>query len=127
MVGRVIDRPLSRQAARRRRAGELILDGARADRAAGGSATSRFELREGEILGLAGLIGAGRSEIVKGICGLEGAVPATSIADGAGVAASATTCRQHRARASSTCREDRKGDGVFLDMSIAANISALDV
>ena len=30
-----------------------------------------FVLRKGEILGIAGLIGAGRSEIVKGICGLE--------------------------------------------------------
>ena len=30
-----------------------------------------FALRKGEILGIAGLIGAGRSEIVKGICGLH--------------------------------------------------------
>ena len=30
-----------------------------------------FALRKGEILGFAGLIGAGRSEIVKAICGLH--------------------------------------------------------
>src|SRR5690606_19529764 len=30
-----------------------------------------FQLTRGEILGVAGLIGAGRSEIVKGVCGLH--------------------------------------------------------
>ena len=30
-----------------------------------------FSVERGEILGIAGLIGAGRSEIVKGICGLH--------------------------------------------------------
>jgi ribose transport system ATP-binding protein len=36
-----------------------------------GGARIRFALREGEILGMAGMVGAGRSELVKGIFGAE--------------------------------------------------------
>jgi ribose transport system ATP-binding protein len=84
-----------------------------------------FELRKGEILGIGGLIGSGRTEIAEGICGLrqtiEGevrllgnALHAPSYADSvrAGVV---------------YLSEDRKGSGVFLDLSIAQNIAALDL
>jgi ribose transport system ATP-binding protein len=84
-----------------------------------------FELRRGEILGLAGLIGAGRSEIVKGICRLEGEVSGEVLLNGA-------TLRLRDYRDSIDhgivyLSEDRKGDGIFLDMPIAANVSALAV
>jgi ribose transport system ATP-binding protein len=84
-----------------------------------------FRVRRGEILGMAGLVGAGRSEIVKAACGLyprsAGAVsllgedfPVGSYHDAVdkGVV---------------YLSENRKREGVFLDLSIAANISALDV
>ncbi|KAA6476789.1 sugar ABC transporter ATP-binding protein [Agrobacterium sp. SHOUNA12C] len=84
-----------------------------------------FELRKGEILGIGGLIGSGRTEIAEGICGLrrttEGdirlgdeALQVRSYADAvrAGVV---------------YLSEDRKGSGVFLDLSIAQNIAALDL
>src|SRR5271165_6780826 len=74
---------------------------------------------------MAGLVGAGRSEIVKAACGLyprsAGAVsllgedfPVGSYHDAVdkGVV---------------YLSENRKREGVFLDLSIAANISALDV
>ena len=85
-----------------------------------------FALRRGEILGIAGLIGAGRSEIVKGICGLQrghqrrGHPRRQAVLRSAATATASTT-------ASSTSSEDRKGDGVFLDLSIAANVSAIDL
>ncbi len=82
-----------------------------------------FDLRRGEILGIAGLIGSGRSEIVKGICGLE---PAP---EGEIVLAGKTLRRDEYRDAIGDgmvyLSEDRKGDGVFLEMSIASNISAL--
>ncbi|MGA0617101.1 sugar ABC transporter ATP-binding protein [Paracoccus sp. KR1-242] len=84
-----------------------------------------FRLRKGEILGIGGLIGAGRSEIVRGICRLEGEVQGEIALDGRPLA-----LRDYRdsIRAGLVyLSEDRKGDGVFLDMSIAANVSALDI
>jgi ribose transport system ATP-binding protein len=82
-----------------------------------------FELRRGEILGFAGLIGAGRSEIAKGICALEGDVTGDVRLKGRLLA------RRHYqdsiAEGIVYLSEDRKGDGLFLEMSIAANVSAL--
>jgi ribose transport system ATP-binding protein len=84
-----------------------------------------FTLRRGEILGIAGLIGAGRSEIVKGICGLhEGTTGAVTL-DGQPL-----PIRTYRDSIDSGVvylSEDRKGDGVFLDLSIAANVAAIDL
>jgi ribose transport system ATP-binding protein len=82
-----------------------------------------FDLMRGEILGIAGLIGSGRSEIVKGICGLEGQI--TGEVRLAGRNLSRAEYRDSIEEGMVYLSEDRKGDGVFLDMSIAANISAL--
>ncbi len=82
-----------------------------------------FQLRKGEILGFAGLIRAGRSEIVRGICRLEGEVTGEVALFGR------TLGLRHYgdsiAEGLVYLSEDRKGDGLFLDMSIAANVSAL--
>ncbi|MBD9529518.1 sugar ABC transporter ATP-binding protein [Paracoccus sp. PAR01] len=84
-----------------------------------------FRLRKGEILGIGGLIGAGRSEIVRGICRLEGAVEGEVSLNGHPLALRdySDSIRAGLVYLS----EDRKGDGVFLDMAIAANVSALDI
>jgi ribose transport system ATP-binding protein len=84
-----------------------------------------FSLRKGEILGFAGLIGAGRSEIAKGICALEGQVTGKLWLNGEPLA-----LRDYQDSIDAGIvylSEDRKGDGVFLDMSIASNVSALKV
>ncbi len=82
-----------------------------------------FQLEKGEILGLGGLIGAGRSEIVKGICRLEGQGHRRCQLHGRRLAL--THYSDSIAQGIVYLSEDRKGDGLFLDMSIAANISAL--
>lgn len=84
-----------------------------------------FSLRKGEILGFAGLIGAGRSEIVKGICRLEGDV--TGEVDLHGRRLLLGRYADSIAEGIVYLSEDRKGDGLFLDMSIAENVSALAV
>jgi ribose transport system ATP-binding protein len=84
-----------------------------------------FTLRRGEILGLGGLIGAGRSEIARGLTRLEGNARGKVWLHGQGV-----DLRDHAdciAQGIVYLSEDRKGDGVFLDLPISANIAALDL
>jgi ribose transport system ATP-binding protein len=84
-----------------------------------------FTLRRGEILGLGGLIGAGRTEIALGICGLAPTTQGSIRVDGQPVAMASYT---DAIRAGIVyLSEDRKHSGVFLDLSIAANVSALDL
>ena len=75
--------------------------------------------------GIAGLIGAGRSEIVKGICGLHPGTRGEVLL--AGKPFNIRSYRESIDRGVVYLSEDRKGDGVFLDLSIAANVSALDL
>ncbi|MEJ6782760.1 sugar ABC transporter ATP-binding protein [Aminobacter sp. Piv2-1] len=84
-----------------------------------------LELRAGEILGIGGLIGSGRSEIAQTLCGLRPAASGVVEIDGRALRVSgyAQAVRAGLVYLS----EDRKGSGVFLDMSIAANVSALDL
>ena len=84
-----------------------------------------FELRKGEILGIGGLIGSGRTEIAEGVCGLrqttKGEVRLQDMA-------LRVTSYSDAVRAGVVyLSEDRKGSGVFLDLSIAQNIAALDL
>ena len=122
MVGRVIDDLFPQKPAAEDMDGDIIL-GVR-------NLTERtrfqeisFELRRGEILGLAGLIGAGRSEIAKGICKIEGEVSGEVVLHGETL--SLSHYADSIAKGMVYLSEDRKGDGLFLDMSIAANVSAL--
>jgi len=122
MVGRVIDSLYPAKLADAERSDEVVLE-VRGLTERRRFADVSFELRKGEILGLAGLIGAGRSEIVKGICRLEGEVTGEIRLHGRPLRLA------HYADSIAAglvyLSEDRKGDGLFLDMSIASNVSAL--
>jgi ribose transport system ATP-binding protein len=84
-----------------------------------------FDLRRGEILGLAGLIGAGRSEIARAVCRLEGKPRGEVTLRGRPLRLK--DYRDSIREGLVYLSEDRKGDGLFLNMSIAENVSALDV
>ncbi|EJN00027.1 ABC-type sugar transport system, ATPase component [Phyllobacterium sp. YR531] len=84
-----------------------------------------IELNKGEILGIGGLIGSGRTEIAEGICGLRTTTDGEIRLHG----------QMHAIRTYADAvkagivylSEDRKGSGVFLDLSIAQNISVLNL
>jgi len=124
MVGRVVDSLYPQKQAPEERSGEVILEVRNFSEAQRFRDVS-FQLCHGEVLGIAGLIGAGRSEIVRGICRLEGEVSGELRLNGTPLQ---LTDYGDSIRAGMVyLSEDRKGDGLFLDMSIAQNICALDL
>ncbi len=124
MVGRVIDSLYPEKQSDNERSEELILDVRNLSEKTRFQDVS-FQLRKGEILGLAGLIGAGRSEIAKGVCRLEGEI--TGEVELAGKRLELRDYGDSIGQGIVYLSEDRKGDGLFLEMAIAANISALDL
>ncbi|WP_170416022.1 sugar ABC transporter ATP-binding protein [Ruegeria atlantica] len=122
MVGRVIDNLYPEKQTEDEKSDDILLDVRNLTEATRFRNVS-FSLKKGEILGIAGLIGAGRSEIAKGICRLEGDVSGEVWLNGKKL-----TLRSYQdsiAEGMVYLSEDRKGDGVFLDLPISANISAL--
>ena len=123
MVGRVIDRLYPDKQTNCEKTDDVILQ------VHGLSERTRFrdisfDLRRGEILGFAGLIGAGRSEIAKAICGLEGdEISGTVMLNGQPFKAPEYIRAVEQGVV--YLSEDRKGDGLFLSLLISQNISAL--
>ncbi|MDI9222477.1 sugar ABC transporter ATP-binding protein [Pantoea sp. EA-12] len=84
-----------------------------------------FQLFPGEILGIGGLMGAGRSEIAQGVCALHPITKGAIYIKGQPVKLKnyAASIQQRMVYLS----EDRKDAGLFLSMPIDWNISALDI
>ncbi|WP_280156510.1 sugar ABC transporter ATP-binding protein [Piscinibacter sp. XHJ-5] len=80
-----------------------------------------FELRRGEILGFAGLIGAGRTEVARAVFGAD-PVDAGSVRLG-GVPLQIRSPRDAIRHGIAYLSEDRKGEGLALGMTVAHNVS----
>ena len=80
-----------------------------------------FQLREGEVLGIAGLVGSGRTELARLIYGADAKAGGTVKLDGREVAIAAPGDALRQGIAYLT--EDRKSLGLFLDLSCATNIN----
>ena len=78
-----------------------------------------FSLGAGEVLGLAGLVGAGRSEIAQALFGLDDAVTGEIRVDGSRV--EIVTPAAAMALGLGLVPEDRKRQGLILDMSVESN------
>ncbi|WP_404437201.1 sugar ABC transporter ATP-binding protein [Microbacterium aerolatum] len=80
-----------------------------------------FQVRKGEILGLAGLVGAGRTEISRGIFGLDPVDSGEILIAGEPVRITSPGAAMKRRIA--YVPEDRTREGAILDQSIAFNLS----
>ena len=80
-----------------------------------------FELHKGEILGLAGLVGAGRTEIAEAIFGAEPADSGTIEVNGK--AAKIKTTADGKKAGIGLLTEDRKETGLILTYDLVRNIS----
>lgn len=81
-----------------------------------------FTLRRGEILGLAGLVGAGRTEVGRAIFGADHKDSGEMLLDGASLQVNSPQDAIRQGIAYLT--EDRKGWGLFLGMSLRENLIA---
>jgi ribose transport system ATP-binding protein len=80
-----------------------------------------FQLREGEILGIAGLVGAGRTDLVRAVFGLDRADAGEVSVFGA--AARQASPRRSWAQGVGFLSENRKEEGLMLGQPIADNMT----
>ena len=123
MIGRDLQSLYLPPAAEPRSEGGLDLDGlvtsAFPDRAAS------LHVRPGEILGLAGLVGSGRTSLARAVFGIEPAIGGAIRLDGRAMRIRAP--RDAIALGLYLVPEDRKRSGLVLDMPIAQNVTLADL
>ncbi len=79
-----------------------------------------FELRRGEVLGVAGLVGAGRTELLRTIFGLDRVRRGEIVV---GKVTGAASPRRRWDQGVGMVSEDRKSEGLALNLSIADNVT----
>ncbi len=79
-----------------------------------------LSLRRGEVLGIAGLVGSGRTELLRAVYGLDPRVAGQVLVGGLSVAARPVELARRKVGLLS---EDRKGEGLAEGLSIAENIT----
>jgi ribose transport system ATP-binding protein len=84
-----------------------------------------FDLRRGEILGVSGLMGSGRTEICRAVCGLDYRQSGNVRIDGNEV--KIESYRDALKNGVVYLTEDRKTQGLMLNMSVMLNISILNL
>ncbi len=84
-----------------------------------------LDLRGGEILGLAGLVGSGRTELARAVFGIDPLLGGSLRLNGSPIPAQSP--REAIRRGIYLVPEDRKAAGLILDFSIAENISLPDL
>ena len=101
--------------------GELVLSLEQLGCAASGISDVTLDIRAGEIVGMAGLVGAGRTELARILFGITPADSGEIILKGERIRINSP--REAIARGIAYVPEDRRRHGVILEMSIAQNIT----
>jgi ribose transport system ATP-binding protein len=112
MVGRAVDDLYPRTP---RRAGEPLLE---VEAFQPGSAT--FTLHRGEVFGIAGLLGAGRTELLRALFGLD---PVKGGRVRLGAFTGPHSPRERWRQGMGALSEDRKGEGLALGLSVGDNLT----
>ncbi|WP_332686492.1 sugar ABC transporter ATP-binding protein [Bosea sp. (in: a-proteobacteria)] len=81
-----------------------------------------FAVRPGEILGFAGLVGAGRTELFEGILGLR---PGSGGVEVSGTPVTLRSLREATRHGLSYLSEDRKGKGLHVGFPLAPNLTLM--
>jgi ribose transport system ATP-binding protein len=84
-----------------------------------------FDVCRGEILGFAGLVGAGRTEIAQTLFGVDGPVAGTVLLDGKSIEISSP--RDAISHGIYLIPEDRRETGLILDQTVRENITLPDL
>ena len=84
-----------------------------------------FALKKGEVLGFYGLVGAGRTEVMRAMCGIDQKDDGEIIFKGQAV--KNQNYKEAISHGFAYLTEDRKSQGLFLDMTIEENIAAAKV
>lgn len=87
---------------------------------AGSVAPFTLSLHQGEVVGVAGLLGSGRTEVARLMFGIDSADRGRVTVDGTPVTIRSPA--QAVAAGFGFCPEDRKADGIFGDLSVRENI-----
>lgn len=101
--------------------GEAVLKVSEARTTAYPTQTVSLSVRQGEILGLAGLVGAGRTELGRALFGIDSLISGSITLNGKVIQVDSP--RQAIAHGIFLVPEDRKRCGLLLDFSIAENIA----
>lgn len=83
--------------------------------------TVSFSVRAGEIVGMAGLVGAGRTELARVVAGVDRGLSGSVRVDGIPLRSGSVAASMRAGVA--LAPEDRKEQGLFLEMSIRENIA----
>ena len=133
MVGRDVSgvfptRPPSREArdGEAERVSPLALQLRHVSHAASGLRDISLTVRRGEIVGLGGLVGAGRTELAEVLFGLRPADPGSEIQVG-GISARLADPRDAVRAGLAYLPEDRRQHGIIGEMSVAANTTLADL
>ena len=81
-----------------------------------------LNIHEGEVVGFAGLVGAGRTELAKAVFGCDPIEKGKIFFNGKEINLAKFNCHKAVKEGMAMISEDRKAEGLFLDMSIADNV-----
>jgi ribose transport system ATP-binding protein len=120
MVRMMVGRPIEDRFPRRRpEPGEILLEVKGLSRE-GVLDDVSFRLRAGEVVGIAGIVGAGRTELARAIFGLDRADSGEVLVRGEKLALGDP--REAKRRGMGFVTEDRQGQGIVQPLSVAENL-----